>query len=366
MISIFFLSNYKLRKMDANKTTQSKLPQRKIGNDSVPALGLGLMGMSAFYTHGDSPEVAEKKHLELLTKAADAGMTFWDTSDIYGPFTNEELIGKWFTLTGRRKEIFLATKFGISYDPKTGQRVIRGDKEYVKECIEGSLKRLQTDYVDLYYQHRVDKNVRIEETVEAMAELVKAGKVRYLGLSECSANTLRRANKVHPIAAVKLEYSLIYLDIELQEVGLKQACDEIGAAIVAFSPLRRGFFTGQINSRSDLLPGDSRLDFSEENPRKSLELLELVTEIAERKGCTPGQLALAWLLKQGDNVIPLFGSRDLKHFEENLGALKVELSEEEVKQIRELAVNSETLGERYPPDDCQFVSRHYLTTQNLY
>jgi len=336
--------------MDSNKT---KLPQRKLGNETVPALGFGLMGMSMAYKHTDDPEEAEKKHLELLTKAADAGMTFWDTSNIYGPFTNEELIGKWFKLTGRRKEIFLATKFGISYDPKTGQRVIRGDKEYVKECIEGSLKRLQTDYVDLYYQHRVDKNVRIEETVEAMAELVKAGKVRYLGLSECSANTLRRANKVHPIAAVQLEYSLMCLDIERPEIGLKEACDEVGAAIVAYSPLGRGFLTGQIKSRSDLLPGDFRLTlprFSEENFSKNLELVKLVTEIAEKKGCTPGQLALAWLLKQGDNVIPLFGSRDLKHFEENLGALKVELSEEEVKQIRELAVNAEIRGERYPPE----------------
>ena len=329
--------------MDSNKT---KLPQRKLGNETVPALGFGLMGMSMAYKHTDDPEEAEKKHLELLTKAADAGMTFWDTSNIYGPFTNEELIGKWFKLTGRRKEIFLATKFGARMG-SNGQLEVRGDKEYVKQCIEGSLKRLQTDYVDLYYQHRVDKNVRIEETVEAMAELVKTGKVRYLGLSECSAKTLRRAHKVHPIAAYQVEYSLFTLDIERSEVGLKQACDELGITIVAYSPL------GQIKSRSDLLPGDYRLlmpRFSEENFSKNLDLVKLVTEIAEKKGCTPGQLALAWLLKQGDNVIPLFGSRNLKHFEENLGALKINLSAEEVQEIRELAEHADVRGERYQPE----------------
>jgi len=302
----------------------------------------------------------KKKHLELLTKAADSGETFWDTADVYGPFANEELIGKWFKQTGRRKEIFLATKFAIHIDPTTKKRTIRGDKEYVKQAIEGSLKRLGTDYVDLYYQHRVDQNTRIEETVGAMAELVKEGKVKYLGLSECSAKTLYRAHKVHPIAAVQLEYSLFYLDIERPEIGLKKACDECGTAIVAFSPLGRGFLTGQLKSRSDLLEGDFRLGlprFSEENFSKNLVLVDAITKLAEKKGCTPGQLALAWLLKQGDNVIPIPGSRQLKHFEENLGALKVTLSPEEVKEIRELAESADIKGERYPPE---FLAQSYV------
>lgn len=338
--------------MESNKT-ETKLPQRNLGNDTVTAIGLGLMGMSFAYKHDDDSEEAEKKHLELLTRAADMGETFWDTSNVYGPYTNEELIGKWFKQSGRRKEIFLATKFGVSIDPITKQGSIRGDKQYVRECIEGSLKRLGTDYVDLYYQHRVDKNTRIEDTVEAMAELVKEGKVKYLGLSECSAKTLYRAHKVHPIAACQLEYSIFTLEIERPEIGLKKACDELGVAIVAYSPLGRGILTGQLKSRSDLKEGDFRLmlpRFSEENFSKNLELVDMITEVAKKKGCTPGQLALAWLLKQGDNVIPIPGSRQLNHFEENMGALKVELTAEEVQQIRELAVKADVRGERYPPE----------------
>jgi len=348
--------------MDSNQNTRSKLPQRKLGNETVPALGFGLMGMSSGYTHNDAPDVAEKKHLEVLTQAADAGLTFWDTSDIYGPYTNEELIGRWFKQTGRRKEIFLATKFGNAIDSKTGKRGIRGDKEYVRQALEASLKRLGIDYVDLYYQHRVDKNTRIEETVEAMAELVKEGRVRYLGLSECSARTLRRAHKVHPIAACQLEYSMFSLDIERSEIGLKEACDELGVAIVAFSPLGRGMFTGEIKSRSDLQEGDFRLvlpRFSEENFSKNFEVVKMIAQLAEKKGCTSGQLALAWLLRQGDNVIPLFGSRQFKHVEENLGALKVNLSDEEVREIREVVVNADIRGERYPPE---IMANSYLDT----
>jgi len=347
--------------MNSNQNTHSSLSQKPLGDTTVAALGFGLMGMSHGYKHGDAPEAAEQKHLELMTQAADAGATFWGTSDIYGPFTNEELVGKWFKQTGRRKEIFLATKFGNLNDPQTGQRVIRGDREYVKQAIEASLKRLGTDYVDLYYQHRVDKNTRIEETVEAMAELVKEGKVRYLGLSECSAKTLRRAHKVHPIAACQLEYSMFTLDIERPEVGLKEVCEELGIGIVAYSPLNQGLLTGELKSRSDLEEGDVRLilpRFSEENFGKNLDIVNLVAKLAEKKGCTPGQLAIAWLLRQG-NVIPLFGTRQKKHFEENLGALNVNLTEEEVQQIRELAVNADVKGERYPPE---FLARLYLDT----
>ena len=321
----------------AEKVNVNKLPQRKIGNDTVPAIGFGLMSMSGHYAKITDPVEAEKQHLEVLTHAANAGETFWDTSDFYGPYTNEELIGKWFKQTGRRKEIFLATKFGFIFDAEKKQLTVKGDKEYVRKCIEGSLKRLQTDYVDLYYQHRPDKNIPIEETVEAMAELVKEGKVKYLGLSECSEKTLRRAQAVHPIAAVQLEYSLFYTDIEKEEIGLKKACDELGIAIVAYSPLGRGMLTGQYKSRTDFQPNDTRLwlpRFSEENFHKNLELIDKLTQFAEKKGCTTGQLALAWLLKQGDNVIPIPGTRQVKYLEDNLGGLNVELSEEDVKQIR--------------------------------
>jgi len=330
----------------------STFTPRKIGNDNVSPLGLGTMGMSAGYTHKDDPVEAEKQHLEVLTRAADLGQTFWDTSDVYGPFTNEELIGKWFKLTGRRKEIFLATKFGITFDPKTWQVGARGDREYVRQCVEGSLKRLGTDYIDLYYQHRVDKNVRIEDTIEAMAELVKEGKVRYLGLSECSERTLRRAHKVHPIAAVQVEYSLTALEIEREEIGIKKTCDELGVAIVAYSPVGRGMLTGRFKSRSDFQPDDWRLTqprFSEENFGNNLVLVDHVVELAKKKGCTPSQLALAWLLKQGPNVIPIPGTRQLKYLEENWAALKVDLTEKELKEIRQIAEKADLRGERYDP-----------------
>jgi len=325
-------------------------PQRKLGNDNVSALGLGLMGMTFAYTHKEDPFEAERKNLEVLTRAADLGQTFWDTSDFYGPFTNEELIGKWFKLTGRRKEIFLATKFGGYIDPETKSLKVRGDPEYIRQCIEGSLKRLQTDYVDLYYQHRVDYNTRIEDTVGAMAELVKEGKVKYLGLSECSQRTLRRAHKIHPIAAVQVEYSLFSLDIEREEIGIKKACDELGVAIVAYSPLGRGLLTGQYKSRNDFEPDDRRLmlpRFSEANFANNLKLVDHVTELANKKGCTPGQLALAWLLHQGSNIIPIPGTRQIKNLEENWCALKVDFTEEELKEIREVAEKAEVKGDRY-------------------
>jgi len=285
-----------------------------------------------------------------LTRAADLGQTFWDTSDAYGPFTNEELIGKWFKLTGRRKEIFLATKFGLFHDKETKTLKIKGDKEYVRQCIEGSLKRLGTEYVDLYYQHRVDKKVPIEKTVGAMAELVKEGKVRYLGLSECSVRTLQRAYKVHPISAVEVEYSLYSLDIEREDVGLKKACEEMGVAIIAYSPVGRGMLTGRYKSRADFEADDWRLTqprFSEENFANNLVLADRVAELAKKKGCTASQLALAWLLKQGPNVIPIPGTRQVKYLEENWGALQVDLSEQDLKEIREVAEKADVKGDRY-------------------
>jgi len=330
----------------------SNIIKRQVGNLTVPPLGYGLMSMVNLYTFKADPAQAEKEHLELLTRAADLGNTFWDTSDLYGPFTNEELIGKWFSLTGRRKEITLATKFGVVVDFKTYTTSLRGDKEYVREALDASLKRLQTDYVDLYYQHRVDKTVRIEETAAALAELIKEGKIKNYGLSECSAKTLRRAHAVHPVAAVQMEYSLFSLDIEREEIGIKKACDELGVAIVAYSPLGRGMLTGRFKSRADFEEKDWRLAqprFSEENFSKNLDLVNRVVEMAQTKGCTPGQLALAWLMKQGENVIPIPGTRQLKNMEENWGSQNVKLTDQESKELRQIAETAEVKGQRYDP-----------------
>ena len=333
-----------------DSNTKNKLEQRKIGTDSVPAIGIGLMGMSAFYLNKDNPEDKEKTNMEVLTLAADMGETFWDTSDVYGPFSNEELIGRWFKKTGRRNEIFLATKFALIIDPITKAFSVRGDAEYVQQSVEGSLKRLGIDQIDLYYQHRVDLKVPIEETVGAMANLVKQGKVKYLGLSECSAATLRRAHKIYPISAVQVEYSLFSLDIEKVENGIKKACEELNIAIIAYSPLGRGMLTGQYKSRKDFIEGDSRLNFprfSSENFSKNLDLVDKIIKIANKKGCTAGQLSLAWLLKQGNNVIPIPGTKQLKYLKENLGALDVDLSSEEIKEIRDFAEKIEVQGNRY-------------------
>jgi len=245
----------------------------------------------------------------------------------------------------------LSTKFGIKWDKTTNQLTVRGDKEYIRECIENSLRRLCTDYIDLYYVHRIDKNTKIEETMEALAELVKEGKIRYIGLCECSAATLRRAYKIHPVTAVQIEYSLFSLDIEREEIGLKKACDELGVAIVAYSPLGRGLLTGQIKSRDDFCEGDIRIyfpRFSEENFKYNLELVDEITKMAKKKGCTPGQLSLAWLMSQGENVIPIPGTRHIKYLEENNNSCFVELKEEEIKELRNFAEKAEVKGDRYP------------------
>lgn len=276
-----------------------KYPTRKIGEDDVSAQGLGCMGMSFGYTSFGGFQ--DEESLEVLTKAADMGITFWDTSDIYGPFTNEELIGRWFTKTGRRNEIFLATKF--AHRLEDGQLHIDGRPEYVKEACAASLARLQTDRIDLYYQHRVDATVPIEKTVQAMAELKKEGKIRYLGLSECSARSLRRAFKVHPIAAAQMEYSPFALEIESDQTDFLKTARELGVKIVAYSPLGRGFLTGSIKSRADLDEKDSRSNhprFSEEHFNDNLKMVDTLSAIAKEKGCTPGQLSLAWVLAQGD------------------------------------------------------------------
>ncbi|KAH8682115.1 aldo-keto reductase [Xylariales sp. PMI_506] len=326
----------------------AKYPQRKIGDDLVSAQGLGCMGMSFSYTSNGG--FNDEESFRVLTRAADLGITFWDTSDMYGPFTNEQLIGRWFKETGRRDEIFLATKFANIF--KDGKMTICGTPEYVKQACRDSLERLQTDRIDLYYQHRVDPRTPIEKTVAAMAELQKEGKVRYLGLSECSARTLRRAAAVAPIAAAQMEFSPFALQIESEQTGFLAAARELGVKIVAYSPLGRGFLTGAIRSRDDLDARDNRRGhprFSEENFPDNIRLVETLAGIARDKGVTPGQLALAWVLAQGDDFIPIPGTKRVKYLEENVAAINVELSEEEEKSIR-AAINSVggAKGDRYP------------------
>lgn len=308
------------------------------------------MGFSFAYTSFGGYD--DQASAAVLTRAADLGVTFWDTSDIYGPHTNEQLIGKWFKDTGRRSEIFLASKFGNCRD-KDGKPTVRGEPEYVKEACEGSLKRLGVECIDLYYQHRVDAKVPIEETVGAMAELKKEGKIKYLGLSECSARTLRRAHAVHPIAAIQMEYSPFALEIESDQTDLLRTARELGVKIVAYSPLGRGFLTNTIKSREDLDPTDNRSShprFSKEHFGENLKLVKTLAEIAERKGVAPGQLVIAWVMAQGEDFIPIPGTKKVKYLEENAEAVNVHLTSEEVQEIRgEIEKVGGGKGERYPP-----------------
>ncbi|EMD00079.1 hypothetical protein BAUCODRAFT_364570 [Baudoinia panamericana UAMH 10762] len=328
----------------------SSYPKRKLGDEMVSAQGLGCMGMSGAYT--SYGKVTDEESLQVLTRAADIGITFWDTSDLYGPHTNEKLLGRWFKETGRRKEIFLATKFAVIMGPNRSMTV-RGDREYVKQACQDSLERLGVDRIDLYYQHRVDPNTPIEETVKAMVELKDEGKIRYLGLSECSARTLRRACAVHPIAAAQMEYSPFALEIEDAQTEFLKTANELGVALVAYSPLGRGFLTGTIKSRDDFDQGDGRLfhpRFSEAHFGENLKLVNTLSDIASRKGCTTGQLTLAWLMAQGDNIIPIPGTKRIKYLEENAGAANVHLTKEEIQEFRH-AIESVggVKGERYPP-----------------
>ncbi|KAH8888689.1 aldo-keto reductase [Thozetella sp. PMI_491] len=326
----------------------AKYPTRKLGDDVVSAVGFGCMGMSHQYASFGG--FNDQESLEVLTKAADLGITFWDTSDIYGPFTNEELIGTWFAKTGRRDEIFLATKFGNRR--VDGQNAIDGRPEYVREACEASLKRLQTNRIDLYYQHRVDTKVPIEKTVEAMASLKADGKIRYLGLSECSASTLRRACKVHPIAAAQMEFSPFALEIESDQTSFLKTARELGVAIVAYSPLSRGFLTGTIKSRDDFDEKDSRRNhprFAAEHFAENLKLVDIMTEMAREKGCTPSQLSLAWVLAQGEDFIPIPGTKKVKYLLENAEAINVPFTAEDELRVRQ-AIRSigGTKGLRYP------------------
>jgi aryl-alcohol dehydrogenase-like predicted oxidoreductase len=316
--------------------------KRRLGQGlEVSAIGLGCMGMSEFYGARD-----EEEALTTLARALDLGVTFLDTADMYGPFTNEKLVGR--AIRDRRDEVVLATKFG-NVRGEQGERLgIRGDADYVRQACDASLERLGVEHIDLYYQHRVDRETPIEETVGAMAELVEAGKVRHLGLSEASAETIRRAHAVHPITALQSEYSLWTRDPEDE---IFPTIRELGIGFVAYSPLGRGFLSGRITSVDDLDPDDFRRSnprFQGENFGRNLELVERVREIAEEKGATPSQLALAWVLAQGEDIVPIPGTKRVRYLEENAAAAGVELTDDELARIEAAFPKGATAGERYP------------------
>jgi len=299
------------------------------------------MGMSEFYGPGD-----EAESIATIHRALDLGIDFFDTSDAYGPYTNEELVGR--ALRGRRDAVVIATKFGIVRGPDPATRSVSGKPEYVRKACEASLKRLGTDRIDLYYQHRVDPNTPIEETVGAMAALVEEGKVRYLGLSEAAPETVRRACKIHPIAALQTEYSLWSRE---PEDGLLALCEELGVGFVAYSPLGRGFLTGQIKRFEDLAPDDFRRvspRFQGENFHKNLILVDRIKGLAAEKGCTPAQLALAWVLAQSANIVAIPGTKRRSYLEENVGALMINLSADDLRRIEQVAPRGTAVGDRYP------------------
>jgi len=329
------------------------MKQRQLGKNGpmVSALGLGCMGMSDFYTTG----LDEKESLATLERALEIGVTMFDTADVYGPHTNEALLGRF--LKGRRDKVFLATKFGIVRDPANPHaRGTNGHPDYVRQSVEGSLKRLGTDVIDLYYQHRPDPTVPVEDTVGALAALVREGKIRYIGLSEVSVSTLERANKVHPITALQTEYSLWSRDVEAE---ILPACERLGIGFVPYSPLGRGFLTGQIRSIDDLDADDYRLAsprFQGDNFAKNLQLAEKIGELAQEKGVKPSQLALAWVLSRSENMVPIPGTKRRHYLEENIAALDVSLSEAEIAAIEAGFPFRVAAGDRYNTEMMRILS----------
>jgi aryl-alcohol dehydrogenase-like predicted oxidoreductase len=329
------------------------LQQRALGRQGleVSAMGLGCMGMSEFYGTTD-----EDESIATIHRAIELGVSFLDTADMYGPFTNERLVGK--AVEGRRDEVVLATKFGNVRGEDGSFQGVNGRPGYVREACDASLQRMGVDHIDLYYQHRVDPDTPIEETVGAMKELVEAGKVRYLGLSEAGPDTIRRAHAVHSISALQTEYSLFTRDVEDEVLPVVR---ELGIGFVPYSPLGRGFLTGRWRSMEDLPENDTRAGrfprFSEENFKKNVELADRVREIADEKGITPGQLALAWLLAQGNDIAPIPGTKRRERLEENAGAADVELTDEDLRRIEEALPRGSASGERYGEQMMRAVNR---------
>jgi aryl-alcohol dehydrogenase-like predicted oxidoreductase len=333
------------------------MKKRKLGSQGfeVAAIGLGCMGMSEFYAGRDDAESEATIH-----RALDRGVTLLDTADMYGPYINEELVGRSIRSWkgGKREDVKIASKFGIIRDPKNpAVRGVNGRPEYVKQSCDGSLKRLGVETIDLYYQHRVDPNTPIEETVGAMADLVKAGKIRYIGLAEAGADTIRRANKVHPITAVQTEYSLWTRDPEDE---ILRTVRELGIGFVAYSPLGRGFLTGRFKSVNDFPADDYRRHsprFQGENFQRNLDLVSKIEPLAKQKGVTASQLALAWVLAQGDDIVPIPGTKRRTYLDENLAAAEIQFSEKELREIEAIAPKGVAAGERYPEHMMSSVNR---------